>query len=228
MAASDLMDLLRARFDISFKNPELMGLALTHASKHRDVNNERLEFLGDRILGLVIADALYRTYTDEDEGKLALRHAALVRAEMVATAARDIHLADAIEVSVHDRASGTATLENVLADAFEAMVGAIYIDQGIAACTRLINGLWQPYLDQMVEPPQDPKTGLQEWAQGRGLPLPQYDLVTRDGPDHAPSFTISVSVKDNGMAIASGSSRRLAEKAAAAELLATLKAKKKK
>lgn len=228
MAFADLQQRLASQFKITFQQDALLRLALTHASRDRDHNNERLEFLGDRVLGLVLANSIYHLYPHEAEGKLALRHAALVRAEMVATAARALDLAEAIDVSAHDRNSGTAALENVLADAFEAMVGALYLDQGLAACETLIGALWQPYLDQMTEPPQDPKTALQEWAQGRSLPLPQYDLVARDGPDHAPIFTVEVSVKNHGKASASGPSRRLAEKMAAADLLATLKQSKKK
>lgn len=216
------------RLGVRLTNPEYLELALTHSSKNKTANNERLEFLGDRVLGLVLADALYHQYPDENEGDQALRHAALVRAETLATIARAIHLNKFIHVSEHDRGSGTANLDNVLADCLEAVIGAVYLDQGFDACRPLVQKLWHDALTTMAEPPQDPKTALQELAQGRGLNLPQYDLVGRDGPDHAPSFTIRVSIDTLGAASAIGSSRARAEKAAAALLLEQLKIIEKK
>ena len=217
MTTTSLHSLLRERFAIVFRDPALLDLALTHASKRQHTNNERLEFLGDRVLGLVLATHLYVTYPDESEGDLARRHAALVRADMLAEIARTIQLGDALHVA--SGGDSPAQLDNVIADALEALIGALYLDQGFQPARDFILTLWQQALANMGEPPQDPKTGLQEWAQARGLPLPAYDLVDRSGPDHAPNFTICVRVENTGTATATGPSRRIAEKAAAQALL---------
>jgi ribonuclease III len=224
MLSDDLIKTLKTKYDVVFQDRAHLDLALTHASRNRDINNERLEFLGDRVLSLVLADAIFEAYPTEAEGPLALRHAALVRASMLAQVARDLGLSDALDVSDHDRSSGTAALDNVLADGLEALIGALWCDQGLDACHRLIRGLWKEPLATMTEPPQDPKTALQEWAQARGLPLPRYDMVARTGPDHAPTFTIEVTVEKFGSARAEGASRRVAEKLAATELLERTKA----
>lgn len=208
---------------ITFKNSDLLTLALTHASKNRDVNNQRLEFLGDRVLGLALAHALYDLYGDENEGALALRHAALVQAKTLATIARTHHLSDDIIVSASERAAQTTLVDNVLADTVEALIGALYLDQGFDACVRFVMFLWADTVKTMVIPPQDPKNTLQEWAQGRGLPLPIYTLTDRTGPDHAPVFNVAVHVEPDYRANGSGATRRAAEKQAATALLQTLK-----
>lgn len=224
---ADFTTVLRDRFGLNLKDPGLLTLALTHSSKHRQTNNERLEFLGDRVLALVLADTLYHRYPHENEGAQALRHAGLVRAESLARIGRDLRLHDYLHVSNHDRASGTAQIDNVLADTLEALIGALYLDCGFEACRKVVENLWQSAIDEMVQPPQDPKTTLQEFAQGRGLDLPKYDITARNGPDHAPTFTIRVSIDGLGTATATGASRRLAEKAAATHLLQQLNTKEK-
>jgi ribonuclease-3 len=196
-------------------DPELLTLALTHASKNRHINNERLEFLGDRVLSLVLAEMIYSRYQNESEGDLALRHAALARADMLVGIARDHGLAADIKM-----AGGEAALDNALADALEALIGAVYLDQGFSVARDFVIALWTPSVVAMTAPPRDPKTILQEWAQGRGLPLPVYELIGRTGPDHAPEFTVEVQVPGQAPACGTGATRRLAEKAAATTMIA--------
>jgi ribonuclease-3 len=199
-------------------DPALLKLALTHASKNRDVNNERLEFLGDRVLSLAIAHEIYTRYPGESEGDLALRHAALARADVLAGIARAHELSADILVA-HGEQGATARLDNVMADCLEALIGAVYLDQGYDVCARAVGVLWAGVLGDMTAPPRDPKTILQEWVQGRGLPLPVYAEIARSGPDHAPEFTIEVRVKGAAPVSATGLSRRLAEKAAAMKMM---------
>lgn len=211
-----------ARLGHVFGNAAFMNLALTHASTGADHNYERLEFLGDRVLGLVMAQILYETFQSESEGDLARRHAALVSGVTLAMVAEKIALGEVLRVSSAERAAGGAKNENILADVMEALIGAIYLDSGIEACKGVIAALWQDVLFTMHSPPMDAKTELQEWAQARGLPLPRYDMTARDGPDHAPIFTVSVMVEGFAPVAAAGSSRRAAEKAAATALLHTI------
>jgi ribonuclease-3 len=215
----DRLDAFQDRIGYRFARPDYLALALTHASLGEDRNYERLEFLGDRVLGLVMAELLYKTFPDEAEGNLARRHAALVSGAVVAQCAEKINLADAINLSGAERAAGGARNENTLADAMEALIGAIYLDSGVDPCRILIERLWGDMLHTMDKPPIEPKTELQEWAQARGLPLPIYDIVGRDGPDHAPVFTVEVRVDGFPPVRASGPSRRVAEKTAAQTLL---------
>lgn len=195
---------------------------MTHASTGADTNYERLEFLGDRVLGLLMAEILYAAFPQEAEGDLAKRHAALVQGELLATIAREINLGDALILSEGERGAGGADNENMLADGLEALIGAIYLDAGLEPCRRLLTALWGERVNILSNPPQDPKTALQEWAQGRGLPLPVYEVAGREGPDHAPRFTISVTVQGFPPAQAAGPSRRAAEKEAARILLERL------
>lgn len=208
-----------ARFGHRFANAENLQLALTHSSTGASRNYERLEFLGDRVLGLVMAELLYDVFPDEVEGDLARRHAALVSGETLAVIAEQINLGEVLKLSHGERAGGGAKNENILADVMEALIGAVYLDAGLPPCKPVIAALWQNVLHTMKEPPRDPKTGLQEWAQGRGLPLPKYEMVSRTGPDHAPVFTIAVMVEGFEPLSAEGPSRRAAEKSAATLLL---------
>lgn len=212
----------QSRLGHHFADPTHLRLALTHASAGADTNYERLEFLGDRVLGLVMAELLYDSFAEENEGDLARRHAALVSGAALARVAAKIDLGTALTLSQAERAAGGAQNENMLADAMESLIGAIYREAGLDPCKRVIAALWADMLHTMDRPPTDPKTALQEWAQGRGLPLPRYEVVARDGPDHAPVFTISVNVSGLTPATASGASRRAAEKEAAQILLNTI------
>lgn len=209
------------RLGYHFADSELLQRALTHSSKGTD-NYERLEFLGDRVLGLVIADIVYRTFPFENEGGMAKRHSALACTETLAEVAVTIGLQDVVILSDGERSAGGMKQENLLADSMEAIIGAIYLDNGLNACHNVIEGLWGEKVHVLKEPPIDSKTGLQEWAQARKLGVPAYDVVKREGPDHAPVFHISVTVKGYGIQIGTGSSRRVAEKEAAKKFLAYL------
>ncbi len=222
MGMDPLQD-LQDSLDYQFQNTELLMRALTHSSTGAAKNYERLEFLGDRVVGLVIAHMLWETYPDEAEGDLAKRHAALVQGRMLAKITKLMNLGAAMQFSEAERAAGGASNENILADGVEGVIGALYVDGGMEACEKAIKRLWGKSILIMRAPPQDPKTALQEWAQGRGLPLPKYELVGRDGPDHAPTFEIRVTVESFPPWTSRGASRRKAEKDAAAMLLAHLK-----
>jgi ribonuclease-3 len=182
-----------------------------------------LEFLGDRVLNLAIAGALYHRFSDEQEGALAKRHAALVQGQMCAVIAAAITLGDHILMSEAERTAGGASNENILADTMEAVLGAIFIDGGFDAAQAVILNLWGPNLETLTAPHQDPKTELQEWLQARGIPLPDYDIVDKSGPDHAPLFVIEVRVEGVAPLRAEGPSRRQAEKTAARLMLRFLK-----
>ena len=214
-----------------FARPELLEEALTHPSamtqerqrgrrgKAARPSYERLEFLGDRVLGLVVADLLWRRFDSEPEGHLTRRHTHLVRREALARVAGAIGLGQHLILSRAEAASGTASNPAILADACEAVIAAIYLDGGIEAASGFIRRFWDPLLTEMEGPPRDPKTALQEWAQGRGLPLPAYRLVAAAGPDHALVFTVAVSLADRDPAVATAPSKRLAEARAAAAML---------
>ncbi len=206
---------LEQQLDHTFKNKNLLHNALTHSSTGEDDNYERLEFLGDRVLGLVIAQALYERFPAEAEGDLAKRLAALVQGELLAEIAAQMGLGRFIVLSEAEAQAGGAENENILSDVFEAIIGALYLDGGFEKCARLINGLWAERFTDMKTPPQHPKTRLQEWAQGRGLPLPSYKVVEQSGPDHAPVFDVQLTVKGFPGVNAQGYSRQEAEKLAA-------------
>ena len=185
---------------------------------------ERLEFLGDRVLGLVIAELLWRRFPDEPEGLLTQRHTHLVRRETLAKVALSIGLGLHLVLSRAERAAGAAANPAILADACEAIIAAIYLDGGYDAAAGFIRRHWQPLIGAMEAPPRDPKTMLQEWAQARGLGLPRYELVATSGPDHAPQFTVAASIAGGTPATASGPAKRRAEAGAAAALLERLAA----
>jgi ribonuclease III len=185
---------------------------------------ERLEFLGDRVLGLVIAELLWRRFPDEPEGRLTQRHTHLVRRETLARVAEGIGLGPHLIFSPAERASGAAANPAILADACEAVIAAIYLDGGYDAAADFIRRYWEPMIGAMEAPPRDPKTMLQEWAQARGLGLPRYELVATSGPDHAPQFTVAASIAGGTPATAIGRAKRIAEAGAAAALLERLAA----
>jgi ribonuclease III len=214
-----------------FSRPELLAEALTHPSAlvperrrgRRAVpakrGYDRLEFLGDRVLGLVIADLLWRRFESEPEGLLTRRLTHLVRRETLARVAEQIGLGRHLIFSHAEAASGAADNPGILADACEAVIAAIYLDAGFAAAAGFVLRWWEPLVAEMEGPPRDPKTALQEWAQARGAGLPLYQLVATDGPDHAPRFTVAASLVGGGSATATASSKRTAEAGAAAALL---------
>lgn len=210
---------LQDKLEYQFKNPELLRVAVTHSSTGEKDNYERLEFLGDRVLGLVIASLLYRQFPDEKEGDLARRLASLVQGKTIADLSVRISLGDYIIFSDAEAASGGAENDHILADVFESVIGALYIDSGFEECRRLIETHWQDILHTMRRPPQHPKTAIQEWAQARGLPLPNYEITDQIGPDHAPRFEVKLCVKGHSPVTATGKSRAEAEKEAAAEFM---------
>lgn len=216
--AEDITSIVNYRF----RDPQLLRDALTHPSRRaagKASAYERLEFLGDRVLGLAMAEILIRAFPDEAEGDLAKRHAALVRAETCALVARQWELHQLLQAASSEYVNGEITNSATLSDAAEAIIGAIYLDSDFQTAQAVIARFWSPLLNENLAPPSEPKTALQEWAQGRGLPLPEYKEINRTGPDHAPEFVIEVSVKGHAPAQGSGTSRRAAEKAAAEELL---------
>ena len=213
-----------------FARPELLEEALTHPSavalepgrgrRGRRASYERLEFLGDRVLGLVIADLLWRRFPNEPEGHLTRRLTHLVRGKALARVAESIGLADHLRLSRAERVAGAAASPGILADVCEAVIAAVYLDGGFEAAADFVRRFWEPLIDEMDGPPRDPKTALQEWAQARALALPTYELVGTSGPDHALRFTIAAKIagRDGITATASASTKRVAE-ARAAELL---------
>lgn len=211
-----------------FGDRALLARALTHRSALGQRgpdgepapgrSNERLEFLGDRVLGLVVAERLLQTFPNEAEGELAPRFAALVSAPTLAHVAAACGLAGYIRTAQGQRAGDSDTA--VLADACEAVIGALYLDGGLAAAEAFVASHWDDLIHADRAPPKDPKTGLQEWAQARGLALPVYRVVASEGPPHAPEFVMAVTVEGLGEATGAGRSKRQATAAAAAALLA--------
>lgn len=209
----------------SFSDILLLQQAVTHRSfgnGRGSHHNERLEFLGDRVLGLVIAELLYGRFPDEAEGALARRHAALVRKEALARVAEKIGLGSYLRMSRGEEDAGGRSNAGMLADACEAVIGASYLDGGLGPAQAFIRTNWLPMLEESAAPPKDAKTALQEWAQQRGLPLPDYDTLETSGPDHSPVFRIQVSVKGYPPENASGNSKRVAAQVAAQALLKRL------
>jgi ribonuclease III len=206
------------RLGYHFKDQSLLVRALSHSSVGVE-NYERLEFLGDRVLGLIVADIVYHTFANDSEGALAKRQAALASTETLASIARFLDIGEVVILSESERSVGGMHHDNLLADSLEAILGAIYLDTGLESCREVIQGLWGERVHVLATPPLDSKTGLQEWAQARKLPLPVYEMVKREGADHAPLFHISVTIEGYGAKTATGSSRRTAEKEAARQLL---------
>lgn len=210
-----------------FKQPRLLEEALTHpsraqtSSKGKAYNYQRLEFLGDSVLGLAVAELLYALYPEEDEGSLAKRHAALVRSETVAEVARKLGLGAHMRVHASE-SDNVREITSNLEDICESLLGALYLDAGFAFARDFVRTYWEPLARAMSAPPKDAKTTLQEWAQGRGLPLPAYQVRETTGPAHAPEFTVSVLVEGYEPAMAKALSKRQAEQLAAKALLERL------
>jgi ribonuclease-3 len=208
-----------------FTKPELLRLALRHSSLSiggPDGSNERYEFLGDRVFGLVIAEILLNYFPSENEGDIAKRHTALVRKESLARVARTIELGSFIEMSEGEEKSGGRQNPSVLSDCCEAVIAALYIDGGLDIASRFIVNHWSKMIEETPNPPKDNKTALQEWAQGRGLPVPNYIEVSRDGPAHRPVFIIEASLEGHGSVQATGKSKQKAEQMSARLLLEEL------
>jgi ribonuclease III len=212
------------RIDYQFADPEQLEQALTHISalggaRNRAGSYQRLEFLGDHVLGLVVSDMLFHAFPTADEGELSRRLADLVRKEACAEVARSIELGAAIRLGASESNAGGRSRTAILADVCEALIGAVFIDGGYDAAAALIQRLWEQRMRTPKRPLRDAKTMLQEWAQARGLPTPAYREVERKGPDHDPEFRVTVELPDRTPAEGIGRSKRAAEQAAAAAML---------
>ncbi len=212
------------RLGYEFSNPELLVRALTHGSVSSATrpDNQRLEFLGDRVLGLVMATALLEADKKASEGQLAPRFNALVRKEACADVARQIDLGAVLKLGRSEMLSGGRRKQALLGDAMEAVIAAIYRDAGFEAARDVILALWGNRIHSVESDARDAKTSLQEWAQARGQKPPSYIEVKRSGPDHAPVFTIAARLQDGTEAQATAGSKRQAEQAAAKALLDAL------
>ncbi|HPE25636.1 ribonuclease III [Albidovulum sp.] len=211
-----------ARIGHEFARPELLLRALTHASISTPTrpDNQRLEFLGDRVLGLVMAGALLAADKGATEGQLAPRFNALVRKETCAAVAAAIGLGEVLKLGRSEMMSGGRRKEALLGDAMEALIAAVYLDAGFEAARAMVLRLWGQRIGTVAEDARDAKTALQEWAQARAMPPPAYVETGREGPDHQPVFTVEVRLASGLVASARAGSKRLAEQAAAKTLLA--------
>lgn len=215
------------RIGHTFTKPEFLVRAVTHSSMtspHRD-DNQRQEFLGDRVLGLVMAEALLNADMGASEGQLAPRFNALVRKETCADVAREIDLGAVLKLGRSEMKSGGRRKEALLADGMEAVIAAVYQDGGFDAARDLVIRLWGKRIHNVADDARDPKTALQEWAQARGETPPQYIETDRSGPDHKPVFTIEARLSSGPSETATAGSKRQAEQAAAAALLKKVEAK---
>jgi ribonuclease III len=211
-----------ARLGHAFARPELLVEALTHPSVASGPHNQRLEFLGDRVLGLLIAEALLAQDPDAEEGQLAPRLNALVRKETCAEVATALDLGAALRLGRSEMLTGGRRKTALLGDAMEAVIAAVYLDGGLEAARQVVLRHWGARIAAAREVGRDAKTALQEWAQARGLPPPAYHDVTRCGPDHAPQFSVEVRLQDGHAAVADAPSKRAAQQRAAETLLARL------
>lgn len=213
---------LASALGFPFRNKTLLREALTHPSLEGETNYQRLEFLGDRVLGLVIGRLLFETFPGEREGQLSRRQAQLVRRETLAGIAKELGLPRYIRMTAITERGGGRESRAILSDVLEALIGVMFLEGGLEAADQFIRKHWAGRL-KVPEAAKDPKSALQEWAQGRGLTLPAYSLASRAGPDHAPRFTVTVSVEGRGEVSAEGTSKQEAEVKAAKKLLAALK-----
>ena len=220
---ADPFDGLEARIGYVFKDRSLIDRALTHASYgdgRKGIRNfERLEFLGDRVLGLMTAEALFRLFDHANEGALAPRLNSLVRKETCADVAREVDLGAALKMGRSEDRGGGRNKTSILGDACEALIAAIYLDGGRPAVQAFYERFWGPRIEALKAKPKDAKSTLQEWAAKTGRGAPRYQLTERSGPDHRPVFTVEVTVTPLDPAVGEGGSKQAAERAAATALL---------
>lgn len=221
MATDPLIDWIARELGHAAADPALFRRALTHAS-HGAADYERLEFLGDRVLGLVAAAWLYRLFPDEPEGKLSGRYNALVSRETCAEVGRAIGVAAHLRLGKQAREDGAVHSGNVLGDAVEALIGALYLEGGLSAAERFVHRAWADPIQAHAQAPKHPKSALQEWAAAHGCKPPVYSLAGRSGPHHAPRFTVAVEIPGRASAEAEGASKQEAETAAARALMEKL------
>jgi len=217
------LDALEQKLGHRFSDPEHLRRALTHASANATRSNERLEFLGDRVLGLIVAEKLHALYPDDAEGALALKFNSLARGAACARVAEAAGLSEHVILAGSERASGGRQKPAILSGACEAVIAALYLDGGFEAARAFVERYWGEMFATLSADMRDAKTKLQEWAQsperGRGGAAPVYSLVGRDGPDHAPHFVVEAKVEGLGAERGEGGSKREAEQDAAARLL---------
>lgn len=219
---SDVTAWLEGALGVVPRDPLLYTRALTHGS-HGSDTYERLEFLGDRVLGLVIADWLYATYENDAEGKLSFRLNALVTRASCAQVGREIGVIPFIRLGKQARDDGAYDSDNVIGDVIEALIGALWLDHGLEPARAFIRKHWAALMEGQQSAPRHPKSALQEWAAAHNRKPPVYTITDRSGPHHAPRFTVTVSLGSAGEASAEGSSKQEAETAAAAAMLGKLK-----
>jgi ribonuclease-3 len=221
----DILDEVQRVLGHSFAEPALLAAALTHPSYAAEnpaaTDYERLEFLGDAVLGLAVAERLFESFPDAREGQLTRRKIAAVSGTRLAAAARDAGLERAIVLGRGEQGSGSVK-DSILENVLEAVLGAVYLDGGLHAVRRVIDRVLGDITAVEEAPPADPKSALQELTQARGLGLPRYHLVESSGPPHAPRFIVEVCVAGRAIGRGEGSSKRAAEKAAAARAIAAL------
>lgn len=225
-AAKAAMAAIEERIGYAFNDPTLLATAFTHvsalkAARNRTDSYQRLEFLGDHVLGLIVSDMLYRAFPKADEGELSKRLADLVRKETCVDVARSLGFLDAIKLGAVGAGAGARLRKSVLGDICEAVIGAIFLDGGYAIAAKFVEANWLERMRKPQRPLRDPKTVLQEWAQGKGLPVPVYREIERTGPHHDPQFRVAVDLPGLVSAEGTGGSKRAAEKAAASAMLAS-------
>ena len=216
---------IETRIGHKFADATLLATALTHVSalkpsRKRGDSYQRLEFLGDHVLGLIVSDMLYRAFPNADEGELSKRLADLVRKESCADVAKSLGLVDDIKLGAVGATAGVRLRKSVLGDICEAVIGAVFLDGGYQAAAEFVERNWTERMHKLRRPLRDPKTTLQEWAQGKGLPTPVYREIERTGPHHDPQFRIAVELPGLAAAEGVGGSKRVAEKAAASAMIA--------
>ncbi len=224
--AADLQA-FQSRIGHTFRHPDLLVQAVTHASLSSPTrpDNQRLEFLGDRVLGLVMAEALLSADTKAAEGQLAPRFNALVRKETCADVAREMGLGDVMKLGRSEMMSGGRRKEALLGDALEALIAAVYLDGGFTAAQAVVLRMWGGRVGAVDADARDAKTSLQEWAQARGMAPPAYTEAAREGPDHQPVFTVQVQLENGEAEVAKAGAKRQAEQQAARALLARMEAR---
>lgn len=224
MSRAAALAAVEARLGHTFRDRALLTQALTHISampsdKGRIGSYQRLEFLGDRVLGLVVSAMLYEAFPEAEEGEMSRRLAALVRRETCADIAREWLVGPAAILGESEAGAGGREKPAILSDICEALIGAVFLEAGFSQAEAIVRAAWTQRMREPTRPLQDPKTALQEWAQGRGRPTPVYREIERTGPAHAPVFTLSVTVEGSAPAQGSGTSKRIAEQAAAESFL---------
>ena len=219
--SGDLDRWLAATFDVAPRDLSMFERALTHGSQGQD-NYERLEFLGDRVLGLAVAEWLFDHFPGEPEGALSKRLNALVTGAVCAEVARHIGVPAHLRLGKQARDDGAANSDNVLGDVMEALIGALYLEAGLESARAFVRRVWGERVVTHSTAPQHPKSALQEWAAAHNRKPPAYEVIERSGPHHAPRFTVKVSLGRLAEATATGASKQEAETAAAGTLLAQL------